>query len=107
MWRNQVVAMFMKRGLSILRSWLLFVIQICIPVLFLVLAIAVVRSVNRFSDLPKLKLELKSYGQPMTAVTSNPNNKFANQFIDIAKKENVNVMNWGTANFSSKIIEEV
>lgn len=64
--KNQYSAMLMKICLSILRTWILQLIQISIPVLFLIITIVVTRNSSRTGDLPELSLTLNSYDNPIT-----------------------------------------
>ncbi|KAF5273700.1 hypothetical protein FQA39_LY07390 [Lamprigera yunnana] len=74
---NQLRAMLLKRRLAIFRSWILLVIQNCIPVLFLILAIVVVRGSKIYNDLPNLHIELDSYDNPVTVFNHTNNNFYA------------------------------
>lgn len=64
--RNQALAMLLKKSVSIARSWILLLIQIFIPVVFLIITIVAERSVERNKDLPELELSLDSYDRPVT-----------------------------------------
>lgn len=107
LWFNQIEAMIMKRGLSILRSWVLFLIQNVIPVLFLVLAISVARSTNMYRDLPKLKIQLKIYNSPITVLTESNSNPYAETYINYLKENNYYYIDWKNGNMTEHMFKEV
>lgn len=72
---NQLEAMFLKKGLSIIRSWILLVIQIAIPVIFLIIAMVVVRTQKRIGNLPPMPLELSKYNNPVVLIDGSENAK--------------------------------
>lgn len=72
---NQLEAMFLKKGLSIIRSWILLVIQIAIPVIFLIIAMVVVRTQKRIGNLPSMPLELSKYNNPVVLIDGSENAK--------------------------------
>lgn len=65
---NQLEAMSLKKVLSIIRSWILLVIQIAIPVIFLIIAMIVVRMQKRIGNLPPMPLELSKYKNPVVLI---------------------------------------
>lgn len=67
--RNQILAMLLKKGISTMRSWILLLVQILIPVVFLIISIVSERAVERNQDLPELELSLDSYDQPITLLS--------------------------------------
>ncbi|XP_044269819.1 phospholipid-transporting ATPase ABCA3-like [Tribolium madens] len=82
--RNQFIAMLMKKTLSIIRTWLLQLIQIIIPVAFLIIAIIVSRNLNKnkFGDLPKLLLTPHPYKNPVILVEDHFNNEFSKTYLE-------------------------
>ncbi|XP_076264015.1 ATP binding cassette subfamily A member 3 isoform X2 [Rhynchophorus ferrugineus] len=74
---NQFLAMAMKKVLSTFRSWVLLVIQIFMPVIFLVLAIVMVRQQSQFDDLPAMPLTIDKFDSPVVLVQGN-NNPYQN-----------------------------
>lgn len=64
--RNQIVALFKKKILMNVRNWLLLLIQIAIPILFIVITVVTQRALGWFSDLPRLRIWLQSYRQSVT-----------------------------------------
>ncbi|XP_066151375.1 phospholipid-transporting ATPase ABCA3-like isoform X1 [Euwallacea fornicatus] len=65
---NQISAMTLKKIFSIIRSWILLVIQVLIPVIFLIITMIVVRMQNRIGNLPAMPLELSRFKDPVALV---------------------------------------
>ncbi|RZC38259.1 ABC tran, AAA 21 and/or SbcCD C domain containing protein, partial [Asbolus verrucosus] len=88
---NQFIAMFMKKLLSIFRTWILQFIQILIPVSFLMIAIIVSRNMNKhkYGNLPKLLLVLDSYKNPITLVEDDGINPFSKFYFESLKDYDV------------------
>lgn len=63
---NQITALFKKKILITMRNWLLLLIQILIPVLFICITVVTQRAFGWFQDLPQLKIWLGSYQQSVT-----------------------------------------
>ncbi|KAK5642701.1 hypothetical protein RI129_008868 [Pyrocoelia pectoralis] len=97
---NQVRAMLLKRGLSIMRSWILFIIQNCIPILFLILAIVVVRGAQVFRDLPNLRIQLESYGRSVTVFNYSKDNLYAEKYKEYLYYRNKNIVDLGNDSLS-------
>lgn len=68
---RQFAAIFVKRALFTQRSLVLNVLQVCVPIFFLVMALVVGRSNERVQDDPALKLTLEKYG-PQSMVYGRP-----------------------------------
>ncbi|KAG4071964.1 hypothetical protein HA402_006125 [Bradysia odoriphaga] len=64
--KNQVVALFKKKILMNFRNWLLLLIQIAIPILFICITVVTQRALGWFSDLPRLRIWLQSYRSSVT-----------------------------------------
>ncbi|XP_037025654.1 ATP-binding cassette sub-family A member 3-like isoform X1 [Bradysia coprophila] len=79
---NQVRALFMKKILQTARNWLLMLIQICIPVLFITITVLSERSRAWYYELPPLKVCIQRYLESVTVLEVDPN---ANQDSLIAK----------------------
>ncbi|KAK4876911.1 hypothetical protein RN001_009417 [Aquatica leii] len=97
---NQLKAMFLKRRLSIFRSWLLLIIQNCIPVLFLVLAIVIVRGSKVYNDLSNLKITLDSYDNPITVLNYSSGNKYAESYQRYLRNNDKRYIDWGEESLS-------
>ncbi|XP_018575545.1 ATP-binding cassette sub-family A member 3-like isoform X2 [Anoplophora glabripennis] len=82
---NQFLAMLMKKFLSTFRSWILLIIQIMMPVLFLIIAMVVARNQKRTGDLPALGIDLTRFKNPVTVVEDNPNSTYTKTYLDILK----------------------
>ncbi|KAF5273687.1 hypothetical protein FQA39_LY07377 [Lamprigera yunnana] len=103
---NQLFAMLMKRGLCILRSWVLFLIQNFMVVLFLILAVISARKLNSSTNLPNLEITLNAYQNPITVATVIGNNKYSHSFKNLIIRDNNTLLDWKDQDLSSKIINE-
>lgn len=101
--KNQLQAMLLKRSLSILRTWILQIIQIFIPISFLIVAILVGRIINVSKDLPKLPLSLDSYSNPVTLVQFDTANNYTKIYQDLLKNHKVAY----TSNIAEKMLNLV
>lgn len=83
--------MFMKKCLSVARTRLLQLIQVLIPVTFLIVALVVSRNMdkNKTSDLPKLPLTLESYNDPVVLIQSNFNDFYSRSYLESVKGHQV------------------
>lgn len=86
--RNQIMAMLLKKSVSIARSWILLLIQILIPVVFLIISILSERAVGRHKDLPERKLTLDDYDRPVTIVSGS--GRYKTEYLNILN-ENKNL----------------
>lgn len=108
LWRNQFIAMFLKYSLTILRSWLLYLIHNLIAVAFLALTIVVIRNIGMTEDLPKLKIDLNAYNDPVTVVTrTNVNNAYAKSYIQILESNRNAYINWEDGDMSINMRNKV
>lgn len=71
LYKNQFKAMMMKKSYSSVRSWVLSLIQLILPMVFLILAMIVVRSMKANHDLPPMEITLAKYSNPVTVVEGN------------------------------------
>ena len=81
----------MKKCLSVARTRLLQLIQVLIPVTFLIVALVVSRNMdkNKTSDLPKLPLTLESYNDPVVLIQSNFNDFYSRSYLESVKGHQV------------------
>lgn len=100
---NQLKAMMMKKVFSTIRSWILMIVQILIPITFLIIAIIVVRSWKAFKDLPPLDIHLESYTNPYTVLSGN--NDYKTSYMNIVKKHQSQVIDIADRDFDDYIIE--
>ncbi|KAJ8922450.1 hypothetical protein NQ315_004397 [Exocentrus adspersus] len=82
---NQFFAMLLKKFLSTYRTWVLLVIQIFMPCIFLIIAIVVTRNAQYTGDLPAMELNLNRYDNPVTVVETNPNSSFTDTYLGVLK----------------------
>lgn len=71
---NQWYAMLKKKYIYWKRSWVLFILQILIPILFVVISVLVVRMFETSTILPALEMSLSTYGQSVTMLQTPSNN---------------------------------
>lgn len=67
---NQTLAMFMKKALSYLRTWYLYVLQIVIAIVFIVLTIVIARGMPTEQDLPEMEITFDRYEDPVTVIST-------------------------------------
>nr|XP_022919055.1 ATP-binding cassette sub-family A member 3-like isoform X1 [Onthophagus taurus] len=102
---NQTMAMMMKKMLSTFRSWLLFLIQNVIPIVFLIIAISVAKFKNNDTEPARLDLSLDTYLNPITPITTTDlNDPFYNRYKKILTKENRKILDWGQENFTTNLL---
>ncbi|KAB0796416.1 hypothetical protein PPYR_10477 [Photinus pyralis] len=94
LWLNQINGMFYKRWLSILRSWLLFLIQNLIPVVFVVITVIIVMKIPSTANQPMLGYELNVYDNPITPISTHSANPHSQSFINMLTRANHIVINW-------------
>lgn len=63
---NQWIAMFKKRFYCWIRSWVLFLLQNLIPVMFIVISVFIVRMMAENTALPKLDISLDRYDKTVS-----------------------------------------
>lgn len=102
--QNQILAMLLKKTISTARSWMLLLIQILIPALFLIITIVVERSVDRNRDLPELELTLDSYDRPITVLSES--GTYQPGYVEILEEENRLYEDIESKNMSDYIIQK-
>ncbi|XP_055537148.1 phospholipid-transporting ATPase ABCA3-like isoform X2 [Wyeomyia smithii] len=63
---NQIWSMFLKKIISTKRSWVLQLVQLLIPVYFVVVTVIIVRSFPGISELPPLPIAITNYSATTT-----------------------------------------
>lgn len=66
--RHQMVALFTKKFLQTYRRWLLLIIQLLIPTMFIIITVISERSRARFEDLPRLSINFDGYKETVTVL---------------------------------------
>lgn len=102
--RNQMLAMLLKKTVSTARSWILLLIQIFIPVLFLIITIVAERSVERNKDLPELELSLDSYDRPVTILSGD--GPYKTGYLDILNNNSHLYEDIGNGNMTGYIVQK-
>ncbi|XP_064211531.1 phospholipid-transporting ATPase ABCA3 isoform X2 [Tribolium castaneum] len=80
--RNQFIAIVLKKNLSLLRSWYLFLLQVILPVALLIITVLNARGYAPKTSFPALKMSLESYNEPITLV-QNDGSSLANTYINM------------------------
>lgn len=81
--KNQIQAMFIKKFISTKRSWVTFLMMLLIPVIFICMTIAIVRSQPDPASMPPLFIELNSYRNPVTVLEgSMAANDFYGRYVE-------------------------
>ncbi|KAK4877002.1 hypothetical protein RN001_009508 [Aquatica leii] len=106
LWRNQILAMFMKRTLSIVRSWLLLLIQICMPIAFLLITLMITFDDNINGKFPMIVYILNRYVNPTTLITREVNNTYSLNYMKMLDSMNKTYINWENQNLSLNAIKE-
>lgn len=79
--RHQMVALFVKKFLQTRRRWLLLLIQLLIPTMFIIITVLSERSRARFSDLPRLPITFNDYRETVTVLeVDSADNSIGNQY---------------------------
>lgn len=65
---HQIVALFVKKYLQTRRRWLMLLIQISIPAIFIIITVLSERSRDRFSELPRLPFTFEFYKETVTVL---------------------------------------
>lgn len=108
LWRNHLIAMLMKKVLSTVRSWILFIIQNIIPVTFLIIAIIVAKQMYSGNDLPNLNMTLDSYDNPVTVIATNrEDNVYYAQYKQLLRSEGRELIDWGTEDLNERLLNVV
>lgn len=70
--KSQAIALFKKRILQTIRSWILLLVQIIIPTGFVIITVLSERTRTRFDNLPSLSLSLDIFLETVSVVQVNP-----------------------------------
>lgn len=71
--QNQWYAMLKKKLIYWSRNWVMFFLQNLIPIIFVVISVLVVRSMERLNILPQLEISLNTYEKTVTLLEMNTN----------------------------------
>ncbi|CAH1158803.1 unnamed protein product, partial [Phyllotreta striolata] len=66
--KNQLLAMLMKKVLATYRSWILLLIQICVPLINIILTLSIPNAGVSSEGLPPMPLDLAKFNNPVTLV---------------------------------------
>lgn len=69
---NQIIAMFWKKYLQTVRNWILLLLQIAIPIVFLVITLLALRQGELTSNLPALPITIDTYKDSITILETGP-----------------------------------
>lgn len=105
--RNQIFAMILKRSLSTYRSLILSLIQIFIPVAFIVMAMLVARNSDMNKDLPSLPITLDSYENPVTVVNGTDGNPYYENYVRMVNMEKKELVDLKDNDLGTYIVDKV
>lgn len=71
--QNQWYAMLKKKLIYWSRNWIMFFLQNLIPIIFVVISVLVVRSMERLNTLPPLEITLRTYDRTVTLLEKSTN----------------------------------
>ncbi|GJQ88078.1 hypothetical protein Trydic_g13091 [Trypoxylus dichotomus] len=107
LWYNQLCAMLMKKIRVTQRNWILLVVQNLIAIIFMIVTLAVTRTLNIAVKLPSLMMTLNSFNNPITVITrDNASNPYYLQYLDILKRENRLFYNWAAENIVENMLHD-
>uniref|UniRef100_A0A1Y1MCM6 ABC transporter domain-containing protein n=1 Tax=Photinus pyralis TaxID=7054 RepID=A0A1Y1MCM6_PHOPY len=106
-WRNQFLAMIMKRSLAVVRSWLLLFIQNFMVVFFLIIAVILARQMNTSTDLPSLKISLDGYLNPVIALTESGPSSYSHSYRNLIRDSDHYLLDWKNEDMTANIISEI
>nr|XP_022911475.1 ATP-binding cassette sub-family A member 3-like isoform X1 [Onthophagus taurus] len=105
--KNHFIAMMMKKIIYSIRTWILFLIQNILPVIFLITAVVVSKTI-RLGDKPeKMDFSLHPYDNPITVVsTSNETDDYFLSYLNALKSDYLNVMTFINGNMITNMLEQ-
>lgn len=71
--QNQWFAMLKKKLIYWSRNWVMFFLQNLIPIIFVVISVLVVRSMERLNTLPPLEISLRTYDKTVALLENSTN----------------------------------
>lgn len=84
LWKNQFMAMILKKMCTTYRTWYMFVFQNLIPIAILTITLISVNMTNMGEDLPSLHVSLDPFSDPVTVVSpSSSQNPYYNRYVEI------------------------
>lgn len=79
---NQAYAMLKKKMLYTMRNWLMFAIQLIIPICFMIITILMVRTWNGYISLPSMNVDIRSYRRTTTLLRTHDITPDLNEMAD-------------------------
>lgn len=83
---NQILAMLLKKAVCTARAWAILLIQMLLPVLFVMLTLLSERSSKSEKKLPVLKLSLDRYDRPVTILGGT--GAYKKEYLNALKEDN-------------------
>ncbi|KAK9685301.1 ABC transporter [Popillia japonica] len=107
LWRNQFVAMLMKKFRVTQRNWILLLIQNVIPIAFIVITMIVSRMMNIGIELPRIDSTLDPFIDPITTITrDNEDNTYYVQYRNILERENREIRHFPTDSMTNNMLNQ-
>lgn len=104
---NQIQAMIIKKVFSTYRSWLLTLLQLLIALVFVIIAMVIVRTFRVNNDLPALQMDLKSYTEPVTIVSGSGYKDMKKRYVTTVAEGQNKIVNIGTKDYDTYLLERV
>lgn len=104
LWKNQMLAMFLKKIVYIMRSWILLLIHVALAVGMTIVTMVSISSGQFDVEAPERELSLDSYHRPVTVVSGSGPYKQA--YLDILKEKNYLYEDINDKNMSEYILQK-
>lgn len=96
--------MVMKKIFCTLRDWLLLLVHVLIPIVFVILTVLAARSSKIEGDLPELELSLDTYDKPVTVISGS--GAYKQGYIGILDNEDRSYEDIANKNMSEYILQK-
>lgn len=97
--------MLVKKALATQKSWILFLIHIILPLLFLILYLENFKNMTSQTSSPELPFTLDSYPNSVAVVTTDDsNNRYYKRYKQILDQANKRYIDWGNDNMVERIL---
>ncbi|KAI4462946.1 atp-binding cassette transporter subfamily a abca [Holotrichia oblita] len=107
LYRNQLLAMMLKRALVTMRSWLVLIALTVLAVITAILIMETWRTGSQISSSPRLDFTLDSYSSPVTVITATTkNNTYYKNYKEILQNENRKIVDRGNEDMNDYLLKK-
>ncbi|KAI4463143.1 atp-binding cassette transporter subfamily a abca [Holotrichia oblita] len=107
LYRNQLLAMMLKRALVTMRSWLVLIALTVLAVITAILIMETWRTGSKISSSPRLDFTLDSYSSPVTVITATTkNNTYYKNYKEILQNENRKIVDRGNEDMNDYLLKK-